>query len=689
MRISLNWLRKFVDIDILGIDPEEVARSLTLVGLAVELIETVGSDTVLDLDVTTNRPDCLNHLGVARELAARYRLKLRRPETLPPPTDPGSAGRFPASIEIEAPSDCPRYAGRVLTDVRIAESPDWLKELLEAVGQRPINNVVDITNFILFELGQPLHAFDYEKLEERRIVVRRARDGETLRTLDGVDRPLDSSMLAICDAARPVALAGVMGGEESEISSETRTILLESAYFVPASIRRTSKVLGLSTEASYRFERGSDPEMPVPALNLACRMLEELAGAKCVTDVLDRYPVELERPGMVLRHKRLVQVLGVDVDLVDARDILETLEFEPQAEGEAALGVTVPSFRGDVGVEDDLVEEVARHYGYDRVPSSYPYPFRAGLDQKAAAHERLIVDGMVAAGFSQAINYSFTNPAREEAVLGRRPEMVSLANPLSDLETHLRTSLLPGLLDSMRRNLNFGSDDIRLFELGTTYHPDHSAANGSTRERAGLAFVAMGRFFDPFWSERSEELRFFHLKGLLDQIVTRLGLSLDYEPSGDAPCLHPGISAAVLLEGRRIGVLGALHPRLQEAYKVSERVFYGEVDLDPVFAKPVSEPTFVSPGRFPSVDRDLSFILDNTVPFGSIVEVVQALAVPELKAFRLIDLYHGQSLPRDKISLTVRLTFESPDRTLTQTEVAERCDAVVGSLTEQVGIVQR
>ena len=287
MRISLNWLRKFVDIDILGIDPDEVARSLTMVGLAVELVEAVGRDTVLDLDITTNRPDCLNHLGVARELAARYRLKLRKPVTLPPPTDPDAAGRFPASIEIEAPADCPRYAGRVLTDVEIAESPDWLKEQLEVVGQRPINNVVDITNFILFELGQPLHAFDYQRLAEHRIVVRHARSGEGIRTLDGVVRTLDDTMLAICDAVEPVALAGVMGGEESEISVDTRTILLESAFFNPASIRRTSKSLDLSTEASFRFERGADPEMPVQALNRACQMLQDIAGANCATEVMD------------------------------------------------------------------------------------------------------------------------------------------------------------------------------------------------------------------------------------------------------------------------------------------------------------------------------------------------------------------------------------------------------------------
>ncbi|MFZ0430415.1 MAG: phenylalanine--tRNA ligase subunit beta, partial [Acidobacteriota bacterium] len=393
MRISLNWLRKFVDIDILGLDPEEVAHSLTMVGLAVELIEQAGRDTVLDLDVTSNRPDCLNHLGVARELAARYRLKLRKPAADAPPTDAAATLQYPAAIDIEAPEDCPRYAGRVLSNVTIEESPNWLKEQLEAVGQRPINNVVDITNYILFELGQPLHAFDYFKLAENRIVVRRARTGEGIRTLDGVTRTLDDRMLAICDAHRPVAVAGVMGGEETEISEETTTILLESAFFNPTSIRRTSKELGLSTEASYRFERGADPEMPVWALNRACQMLHEIAGARCVSDVMDINPLKFDCRRLVLRRKRLGQVLGVNVDLDDARDILETLEFSPEVQGEDSLGTRVPSFRSDVAVEDDLVEEVARHFGYDRIPSSYPRPFGAGRDHATAAHEQRIAQG--------------------------------------------------------------------------------------------------------------------------------------------------------------------------------------------------------------------------------------------------------------------------------------------------------
>ncbi len=689
MRISLNWLRKFVDIDILGVDPDEVARSLTMVGLAVELIEPFGRDTILDLDVTTNRPDCLNHLGVARELAARYRLKLRKPDAQAPPTDPTAAGRFPASIDIEATADCPRYAGRVLADLRIGESPDWLKEQLESVGQRPINNVVDITNFILFELGQPLHAFDYHKLAENRIVVRHAGEGEKIRTLDGVERKLDGSMLAICDARDPVALAGVMGGEESEISIDTKTILLESAFFNPASIRRTSKLLGLSTEASYRFERGADPEMPVHALNLACRMLQEIAGGKCATDVIDVHPGAGPRSRMVLRHKRLVQVLGVDVDLVDARDILERLEFEPESEGDGALSVRAPTFRGDIGVEEDLVEEVARHFGYDRIPSSYPQPFQAGSDSPSARHEALIVDGMVGSGFFQAVNYSFTSPEKEASILGQNSPMVSLANPLTDLETHLRTSLLPGLLDSVRRNLNFGIGDVRLFELGTTYHPRSAGEDNGNREKTRLGLIALGRFYDPFWRSEAEPLRFPHMKGIVDGVFSRFGISLDYQPIEDVVFLHPGIAAVLSLEGRRIGVLGALHPDVLADYKFTDRIFYGELDLEPIYSRKIPEPFFVSPGRFPSVDRDLSFFLDKTVPFGRIASLVQALKVPELKAFRLIDLYHGQSLPRDKISLTVRLTFEAPDRTLTQAELADRCEFVVGSLRERLGIVPR
>ncbi len=689
MKISLNWLQTFVDIDIMGLQPEDLARSLTMVGLAVDLVEPSGDDFVFDVDVTTNRPDCLNHLGVARELAAQYRLKLRAPDFTPPETDDSCTAEFPMSIEIEDPELCPRYSGRVLTGVRIGESPDWLKRRLEAVGQRPISNVVDITNYILFELGQPLHAFDYYKLERRRIVVRRARVGEGIRTLDGVGRELTESMLMICDGSRPVAVAGVMGGEDSEIGDGTDTILLESAYFDPGSIRQTSKSLGLSTEASYRFERGADPEMPVKALNLACRLIEEYCGSKCVGDVIDVNPLPYRPEEFTIRQKRVRQVLGIDVNLNDASEVLERLEFQPRRVEGDALVVKGPSFRRDIGVEDDLVEEIARHIGYERIPSSYPRPPQAGKAHETDGHDRLLEDTLVDMGFFQASNYAFSNPQREANFLGREPDLVALANPLTDLDTHLRSTLLPGLMESVRRNLNFGSRNIRLFEIGAVYRPSREADPGVVQVPM-LALIALGDFLNPHWSRSVEKLDFFHVKGMVEALLERFDCPVVWMPASDVPFMHPGAAARLCSDsGDVLGVMGEFHPRLAEEFKLTDRAFYCELSLDALYQQPLATPHFESLARFQPVYRDLSFLLDKTVSFNKIDSQVQALKIPELKAFRLIDLYHGSGLPQSKVSLTVRLTFEAPGRTLTQAEIAERCDLAVAGLRESFAIEMR
>lgn len=689
MKISLSWLQRFVDIDILGMDPEELARALTLVGLAVDSIEERGGDWIFDVDVTTNRPDCLNHLGVARELAARFRLKLRGPDFSPPETDDLRMNDFPMEIRIEDPDLCPRYAGRVVTDVRIGESPGWLKERLEAIGQRPINNVVDVTNYLLFELGHPLHAFDYSKLRDRRIVVRRARSGERMTTLDGVDRKLDASMLMICDAAVPVAVAGVMGGEESEVVDSTRTLLLESAYFQPASIRGTSKRLGLSTEASYRFERGADAEMPVRALNVACRLLEEVCGARCVSPVIDVRPVPFQFRSLRLRPERIRQVLGVEVPRKEVAEILEALEFEPVEEETAAVRVRVPAFRCDVEVEDDLVEEVARHFGYDRVPSRYPPPFGPGRHLPTEGHERTLADGLVAFGFYQAVNSVFASPEKEARYRVAAGSAVALANPLSEVDSHLRTSMAPGLLDSVRHNLNHGIRDIRLFEIGVVYERGREAGDAAVRETPMLALAATGEYYNPFFSECHDRFGFFHLKGVLEALASKVGIRVEFAAARPVPLFHPGAVAEILVGETRLGLAGELHPLLSEDLKLPDRLFYAEIELSEILARAMPEPRFVSPSRLPSAERDLSFLLDRDLTFGTIASAVQALAIPELRSFRLIDLYQGPNLPKDKVSLTVRLTFEDAARTLTQAELTDRCATVVSALRERLAIEQR
>lgn len=687
MRISVGWLKDFVDWDLVG-DPGALATTLTNLGLAVDGLEDLGDDTVLELDVTTNRPDCLNHLGVARELAAYFRLQLRPPRFDPVPAADGLAERLPFDITIEEPKLCPRYAGRVITDVKVGESPEWLQKRLEAIGQRPLNNVVDITNYVLFAVGHPLHAFDYEKLAEHRIVVRRARPGECIRTLDGVNREPTSEMLMICDARAPVAVAGVMGGEETEISSSTRTILLESAYFDPVSIRRTAKGLGLSTEASYRFERGADPEMPVKALNLATWLLVELCGGRCAGEVKDVYPRPVERKRLRVRQERIRRVVGVSIPPEDVEATLVGLEFDPRwREEEKAFEVTVPSFRQDVSVEDDLVEEAARHFGYDRVPSHYFRPQAPGRDLPTAAHDRLIGEILQGYGFSQAVNYVFTSPEREAKLLGRREALVALANPLSEADSHLRSTLLTGLVEAVLRNLHFGQRDVRLFEWGKTYHPGNTEEE--VREVARLGLAASGTYHAPFYAPVREEFGFFHLKGVVETLLKALGREVVFRPVETVEHLHPGIAAEVLGgDGEVLGIAGVLHPRLIESLKFPASVLVCELNLEPLYAGGLPEPRFQPISRFPVVTRDLSFFVDKDVAYATIVEAVQNLRVSELKSVRLIDLYHGPSLPSGKISLTVRLTFEA-GRTLTQEEVAAHCERVMSTLVERLGVQPR
>ena len=678
MKISYQWLLDYVDVDVIGLEVHGLAEALTLMGLAVELIEEKGGDYLLDVDVTTNRPDCLNHLGMARELAAQYRLKLKSPDFVAPDGDEEAQERFPARITIEDPAFCPRYSGRVITDLRISESPEWLKKRLESVGQRPINNIVDITNYVLFAVGHPLHAFDYDKLAGGEIRVRTARAGERITTLDSVERALEVSMLAICDKEKPVAVAGVMGGADSEISESTTTLLLESAYFDPSSIRSTSKQLGLTTEASYRFERGADPGIPVKALNMACRLIEEVGGGRCVGTVVDVNPVPFRPREITIREKRIEQVLGVRVPIDETAEILESLNFDVQNITDESCHCKVPSFRGDVELEDDVVEEVARHYGYDRIPSHYPAPAGPGSYTDTEYHDRRILEVLVSFGFFEAMNYSFTTPAREEHILGQVQDRVEIANPLSEMGTHLRTSLVPGLIEAVRYNLNHGNRDVRLFEMGSVYLP--RKGNGAVAEPRKLALAACGSFYSPFWSKIQDPFSFQHLKGVIETLCSRVGLVVEMEKVSGIPYLHPGLSAEVISDGNRTGLFGELHPGLMEKYKFVEPVLLAEISLEELYGLELAEPRYVEMGKFPSVERDLSFLIDRQIEFSKIRVAVQALAIPELREFRLIDLYQGQNLPEDKLSIAVRLIFADPSRTLTQDEVNDRSERIFSVL---------
>ncbi len=666
MKTSYRWLEQFTDLAVLGLEVKELACTLTMVGLSVEGIEQQTHDTIFDLDIATNRPDCLNHLGVAREIAAHYRLDVRNPDCSAPQSSPPE---LPTSVSIENRELCPRYAARVLRGFRVEESPDWLKSRLESVGQRPVNNIVDITNYVMMELGHPLHAFDYEKLCENRIVVRAARRGEKLVTLDGVQRELDPSVLVICDARAPVGLAGIMGGVETEIAQQTRTILLESAYFNPSPIRATAKKFGLRTEASYRFERGADPEMPVNALNRACRLIEEVAGGQCVSLVIDEYPGPESPVVLELTASRIEKVLGVSFDANFVEDIFGRLQFEVSSRDGGKWEVRVPSFRRDVELEDDLIEELARHYGYDRIQSVYPAASGPGNFLPTYLHDRISTQTLEGLGFYEAINYVFSTPSKEVSFWGRATSMVPIANPLTEEDTHLRVSLLPGLVDSICRNLNHGNKDVRLFEFGKVFLPGPSGDSEDYQEVSQLGMAATGVFYGPFWSSRDDD-GFYHLKGVVEVLLGKLGKEAEFKAISEMPYLHPSVAVQVFVDGEPLGVVGELHPRVKESRKLIQKVLVAELCLDPLYSDSLSEPQYTRLGKSPSVENDLSFVVDKKVEYGRILTAIKALSIPELRDIRLLDLYQGPELPKRKVSLAVRLIFADPVRTLTQAEVS-------------------
>ncbi len=680
MKVSYQWLQAYVNLDGLKGGVSALAEALTGVGLAVEEIQELENDFIIDLEVTTNRPDCLNHLGIAREIAAQFRLQLKSPDFSPPQNGADESTSLAADVTIENFQLCPRYAARVLSDFTIGESPDWLKERLEAVGQRPINNIVDITNFVLLEMGHPLHAFDYDKLKEHRIIVRTAEAGERLTTLDGFERELDSSMLVIGDASRPVAIAGIMGGEESEISQDTRTILLESAYFDPASVRKTAKNLSLGTEASFRFERGADPEIPVKALNRTCRLIQEIAGGVMAGPVIDEYPNPPARNSVQLRSQRIAQVLGVEIDPEFVTDTLARLEFVASKTEKNIW--QVPSFRVDVGLEEDLVEEVGRHYGYDRIESTYPNAPGVGSFLATDGHDRVLTRALEGFGFLEAFNYVFTNPSREALFGNSAPSQAAISNPLSEEDSHLSVSLVPGLVEALRRNLNHGNKNVRLFELGKVFIPDASEDGVGPQESWRLGLVATGAFYQPFWNTAQDEFHFHHLKGIVEALLEKLGREGEFQDVSDISFLHPGISASVAVDGELCGALGQLHPRLQDAFKFLHSVYVAELFLEPLHGHPLPQPRYEPLERLPSVQRDLSFIVDKEVEYARMLSVVEKLGIPELHDIELIDLYQSSTLPQGKVSLAIRLTFASPKKTLTQEEV-NRSTEEIASLLEK------
>jgi phenylalanyl-tRNA synthetase beta chain len=640
-------------------------------------------DTLLEVNVTPNRPDALSHLGIAREVAALLGTKAGAPA--PRLSEGGGAASDAVRVRVEAPERCHRYAARVIEGVKIGPSPGWLARRLEGCGVRSISNVVDATNFVLLELGHPLHAFDLETVAGREIVVRTARPGEKLVTLDGQERALDPEDLLICDRERGSALAGVMGGGDSEISDGTRRVLLESAWFAPAGVRRTSKRHGLKTEASYRFERGADPGMVIPALDRCAALIAELAGGQVRAGVVDAHPRPARPVEVGLRWSRPREVLGTGVSQDEARRILGGLGFEEVAAGAAAATWRVPTWRQDVAIEEDLIEELVRSRGYDAIPETLP---RLGTgvaapseDDQALARVR---EALEAAGFAEAVNFSFLGP---EEVLAFDPSArpVPLQNPISAELSVMRTSVLPSLLKNAAANLRQRVEDVRLYEIARAYGRDPGEGDAPADEWAEVAGVLVGRRSPVGWSAPQAPADLFDVKAAVQEVLEALRVVGARWAVRSEAWSHPRFSAAIL--GERDALLGTaaeLHPRVAAAFGLPRGVHAFRLDVDALLAHARLVPRYRPIPRFPAVLRDLAVVVDESVQAGKVLGVVKG--EPLVEDATLFDVYTGPPVPAGKKNLALALRYRVAERTLTDAEVDAAHAHIVRQLREHPAI---
>ncbi len=641
-------------------------------------------DVILEVNVTANRPDVLGHLGLAREIAALTGGRLKTPDTA---LDGVLADReLAATVSVEDPEGCPRYVARVIEGVKVGPSPRWLRRRLEAVGVRPISNLVDVTNLVMFELGHPLHAFDLDRLSGEKIVVRRARAGERMKTLDGQERALVAEDLLICDARGPVALAGVMGGLETEVSASTTRVLLEAATFLPRAIRRTAKRLGLHSEASHRFERGVDPNGVERASQRAARLLAEIGGGRVTRGAADVYPNQVIPRVVELRPARAGALLGVEIGTDVIQGHLAALELSSEPRGDR-LRVSIPTFRVDLEREVDLIEEVARLHGLDRIPATLPrsevFPQPSG--DPLATRVRA---ALAAAGLDETISYGYTSPARIAAL--RHPEghaaarPIPIANPMREEGSVMRTSLLPNLLAALARNLSFGVPDVRLFEVGSVFLPSGRQLPDEPRFVAGvMTGTRLG------WLQDAGAVDFYDVKGVVERLFAELRVPVELVAArSEEGFLHPGVAASIVAAGERVGVVGELHPVTRERSGIDRVAFAFEVNLERL--PPLAPARFHPIDRFPAIVRDLSFFVDEMVPAARVRELIAAGTPPILAEVRVLEDYREAGrVPPGKKGMLWSLTYRHRDRTLTDAEVDGAHEQLVSRLLAALSAERR
>ncbi len=679
MKISLDWLKQYIKWDE---DPSQLIEIFNNIGLVVDDWKERDGDIILDMETYANRPDTLGHIGVARELAAA--LKRQLTEENWPVSESGEKTEAVVDIQIHEETLCPRYCGLVIRDVPVGPSPEWLVRRIRSMGLNPVNNVVDVTNYILFSTAQPIHAFDLSRLEGEKIIVRRANKGESLKTLDDKVETLSTDMLVIADERKPVALAGIVGGQESAVTEKTNDVFIESAYFSPVSIRKTAKELGIQTDASYRFERGADISVAPQAAQMAASILTQMGG-KGTRGVFDVYPKPRKKKTLILRQHRITDLLGVDVPDSEIEDILRRLEFTVTREQTGLWKIQVPFHRVDIEREADLIEETARFYGYSKIPATLP-PQKSlepppSLIRKTTSKIRSILFHY---GFNEVVNFSFMDKDSEKVFsAGMKP--VEIRNPVSSKASLLRTSLLPGLLETVTWNMNRGYGGVHIFEMGKIY----LWKNEETMEQLMLSLLSTGLFGAQNWQEKQEETDFFRIKGACEALLHWLRFEPFLFQKENHPFFEPEYSLQLLVKGQSIGFVGLLSEEIREGFSLKNRVWAAEINLKSLLDKQRQVFQLRSLGKFPSVVRDVSFLADENHVFQDIVSSLRKKSLPYLEEFELYDRFAGTSLPEGKVSLSFRFTFRHSQRTLTTDEIDVLMEKIIKILMVDFGFQLR
>jgi phenylalanyl-tRNA synthetase beta chain len=679
MRVPYEWLREFVEI---SVTPEEVAEKLTMTGLEVEGVESVNGDTVFEVNVTPNRPDCLSIIGIAREVSAIFNIPLKIPAHEIKEDVPLSD----FSVEILNIELCNRYAGRLIKGVRIAESPEWIKSRLEKCGVRAINNIVDITNYVLLEFGHPLHAFDADTIKGKKIRVATAGTRNKIVTLDGVERGLPEDALLIWDAVRPVAIAGIMGGSETEVSDRTKDIFLESAYFEPFSIRRTSKRLNLSSESSYRFERDTDIEFLENALNRAALMIREIAGGT-IHKIIDVYPLKHVPEPVKIRYEKINKILGTELSNVDMLEILKRLSI-PAEDKKDTFIVYPPAFRRDIQRDNDVAEEVARFYGYDRIPTTIPKShLSSGISDNKMMSINRIREAMRKAGFTEVINYSFMSLSSLDMIsipdADRRRNTIVIRNPLKQEESFLRTTLIPALIENFKYNMDRGIKDIRFFEISRVFE---DIGKSLPLEELRLGGIFYKEKTPSIW--REDVQGFFIIKGALESMFEELMINeYSFFPSSE-PFLHKGQAADVHISGSYLGYMGVLGPDIVERLDLKKQkpeIVMFEINLDLLLASIPDSIKYSQIPKYPSVERDIAVVVDENISAAEVKEIVRAFHSGLIEDVSIFDFYKGGNIPEGKKSLAFSIIYRSMGKTLRDDEVEELHNSLVDYILEKTG----